>query len=74
MLWAVLMLIGAAVEAGARAEPQIIGDAIVVPLTEQAASAEIGSAFSLPVKADTVFCVIESRDSMHPFRAILAPS
>ena len=67
MLWAVLTLIGAAVEAGARPEPQIIGDAIVVPLTEQAASAEIGERIFVAREADTVFCATKS-GSMRPFR------
>ena len=73
MLWAVLMLIGAAVEAGARAEPQIIGDAIVVPLTEQAASAEIGE--RIFVARESGHCVlchrVEGLDA--PFQGDIGP-
>ena len=68
ILWVVSMLIGVAAQAGARPELQIIGDAIVVPLTEQTASAEMGSAFSSHARAGTASCAIKWRGLMRPFK------
>ena len=73
ILWVVLLLIGAVAEAAARVDPQIIGDAIVVPLTELPASAEIGK--RIFVSRESGHCVlchrVEGLDA--PFQGDIGP-
>ena len=56
IFWVVLTLIGVAAQAGARPKLQIIGDAIVVPLTERTASAEMGE--RIFVSRESGHCVL----------------
>ena len=71
ILWAALVLIGASAQSGA--QPQIIGDAIVVPLTEQPVSAEIGE--RIFVSRESGHCVlchrVEGLDA--PFQGDIGP-
>ena len=71
ILWTVLMLIGPTVEAGTVL--QIIGDAIVAPLTERPASPEIGK--RIFVSRESGHCVlchrVEGLDA--PFQGDIGP-